>query len=321
MDFRQIRYFLALAETLNFTRAAERCHVTQPTLTQAIKRLEDEVGGPLLIRDGKATRLTTLGRTLKKHFAEVEQASSDLLQEARKITSGSVAHITIGVAESIGPQSIAAFVGEFRQAHPRVTVSLRIIGASDAESALLSGDVEVCFTCARDVKSTRIDLRELYQEPLVVVFPPEHRFAEFESVKPGDLRSETIVAHRGCAIYAQLRASVEDGDLDTVELGSAGRDWVQTMVEQGLGVSVVPAFGPTAAALPSKPLGAAFRDRTIAAASVYGGPKSRELRAFLDAARTFDWDVEEAPGARAIAVHPFPSRAIPPAHQGAANVA
>ena len=73
MDFSQVRYFLTLTETLNFTRAAEQCHVTQPSLTQSIRRLEDELGGDLIHRDGRNTRLTGLGRTLREHFQKIEQ--------------------------------------------------------------------------------------------------------------------------------------------------------------------------------------------------------------------------------------------------------
>ena len=91
MDFNQVRYFLAVSDTLNFTRAAELCHVSQPAPTQAIKRLEAELGGELIHRDGRYTELTALGKTLRGHFQQIDRTrqlvraqapSSALLQVA-----------------------------------------------------------------------------------------------------------------------------------------------------------------------------------------------------------------------------------------------
>lgn len=73
VDFNQVRYFLALADCLNFTRAAERCNVSQPALTQAIRRLENELGGELIRREGRDSELTTLGRSLRGYFEEIER--------------------------------------------------------------------------------------------------------------------------------------------------------------------------------------------------------------------------------------------------------
>src|SRR5258708_5908456 len=80
MEVHEIRYFLALAETLNFTRAADRCNVSQPALTRAIQHLEDKLGGPLVHRERGNTHLTELGRIMHPHFQEVAQQ----MEEARK---------------------------------------------------------------------------------------------------------------------------------------------------------------------------------------------------------------------------------------------
>ena len=88
MDFNQIKFFLALAETLNFTRAAEQCNVSQPGLTNAIKKLEDELGGALVYRDGKNTRLTELGRTLRSQFENIDNLRRQIRSASRLFKSG-----------------------------------------------------------------------------------------------------------------------------------------------------------------------------------------------------------------------------------------
>ncbi|MDF2765319.1 MAG: transcriptional regulator [Rhodospirillales bacterium] len=83
MEMHQVRYFLAVCETLNFTRAAERCHVTQPALTRAIQKLEEEVGGQLFRRERNATHLTHLGQMVKPHLEQVLADSQAAMSTAR----------------------------------------------------------------------------------------------------------------------------------------------------------------------------------------------------------------------------------------------
>jgi len=86
LDFNQVRYFLAVSDELNFTRAAEQCHVTQPALTQAIKRLETELGGELIHRDGRNTELTSLGKSLRSHFQQIDQTKKLINSTAKAVS-------------------------------------------------------------------------------------------------------------------------------------------------------------------------------------------------------------------------------------------
>ena len=136
MDFSQVRYFLALADTLNFTRAAELSNVTQPTLTQAIKRLEDELGGPLIHREGKFTRLTKLGHALRSHFEKIEETRSALKESARTVTSGEVSELNIGLMCTIGPRNLDTFSGQISTGKPRhKTLSSRCDAGVDHRAA------------------------------------------------------------------------------------------------------------------------------------------------------------------------------------------
>ena len=113
MDFRQIKYFLTLCDTLNFTQAAKLSHISQPTLTQSIKRLEDELGGSLIIRDGRDTRLSQLGRQLKVQFEDLMCKSNALRETAEALTKGETASLSIGVSEATGPTFFSHLLAYF----------------------------------------------------------------------------------------------------------------------------------------------------------------------------------------------------------------
>ena len=110
MDLNQVRYFLNLAESLNFTEAARVSGISQPSLTKAIQRLEDEFGGPVLYRDGKDTRLTALGRDLIVEFMRIQSALENITELAENSVAGRSRKINIGVASTIAPRVFAKFV-------------------------------------------------------------------------------------------------------------------------------------------------------------------------------------------------------------------
>ena len=148
MDFNQVRYFLALAETLNFTRAAEQCYVTQPALTQGIKRLENELGGELLHRDGRYTELTDLGRALRSHFEQINRTRHLVRTTAKAVISGDIAELNIGVMCTIGPRVLAVMLNSFQMSHPMISIVLHDVTPTPIENLLLTGGLDAIF-CAR----------------------------------------------------------------------------------------------------------------------------------------------------------------------------
>ena len=117
MEMHQVRYFLAVADTLNFTRAAEQCHVSQPALTRAIQQLEEELGGLLLRRERRLTHLTDFGRLIEPHlrqlFADAEAAKTT----AKRFLNMQAAELRLGVMCTIGPARFMGFLAAFRGAN------------------------------------------------------------------------------------------------------------------------------------------------------------------------------------------------------------
>ncbi len=109
MDLNQVRYFLHLADTLNFTESARRAGVSQPSLTRAIQRLEEELGGPLLYRDGKDTRLTALGRDLQVEFMRIDHNLQQVRELAENSVNGRHRNLSIGVSTTITAHMFTKF--------------------------------------------------------------------------------------------------------------------------------------------------------------------------------------------------------------------
>jgi LysR family transcriptional regulator, hydrogen peroxide-inducible genes activator len=148
MEMHQIRYFLAVAEELNFTRAAEKCHVAQPSLTRAVKLLEEELGGALFHRERANTHLSELGRMVMPHLEQVwseTQTTKSLADGFRKLTR---TKLRLGVMCTIAPdQLIDLFVG-LQTRHPSIELEIVDASARQLHGQLLAGDLEVALYCA-----------------------------------------------------------------------------------------------------------------------------------------------------------------------------
>src|SRR5215216_3709268 len=124
MEIHQIRYFLAVCETLNFTRAAEKCNVTQPALSRAIQQLEEEVGGLLFRRERNLTHVTDLGLLMKPRFQQIVDGLTEVKRDARRFLTLEQADLTLGIMCTVGPCRFMGLLAEFGRRYPGVTLRL-----------------------------------------------------------------------------------------------------------------------------------------------------------------------------------------------------
>jgi LysR family hydrogen peroxide-inducible transcriptional activator len=143
MEMRQVRYFLAVADTLNFTRAAERCHVSQPALTRAIQQLEGELGGLLLRRERKLTHLTDFGRLLEPHLRRVASDAEGAKTTAKRFLDLQQAQVRLGVMCTVGPARFMGFLAGFRNANPGCEITLVEGPPARLAEMLLGGQLDV----------------------------------------------------------------------------------------------------------------------------------------------------------------------------------
>lgn len=241
MEMNQLRYFAAVARLGNFTRAAEACHVSQPTLSQQVAKLELELDQSLFDRHGRGAELTDAGRAL---LEKVEHALA-LLDNA-KVTVRSAGHaqrLTVAAIPTIAPYLLPAALVRFAKAHPAAHVEVREYTTDECLSHLTNGELDLAVL-ALPVRGDHLATEPLFTEELLLALPAKHRLARRSKVRLKDLGDEPFVllheAHclSGQAIGFCARHAL--APLVTAQLHQLGT--VLELVRLGQGVSLVPAM-------------------------------------------------------------------------------
>lgn len=193
MDLQQLRYVVEVASSSSFTRAAERCFVTQSALSHQIAALEREIGQRLFVRSSRSVRTTEAGEAFLAH-AKTALAAADHAREAAAAAAGRVVGtLRLGVIPTVTAVSVPHAISRFRQAHPEARVQLTM-GNSDAlAAAVRRGALDVAMLGLReDVDPSGVASRELAREGLVAVVPSVHRLAGRAEVALEDLADEVF---------------------------------------------------------------------------------------------------------------------------------
>jgi LysR family hydrogen peroxide-inducible transcriptional activator len=290
MEMHQIRYFLAVCETLNFTRAAEQCHVTQPALTRAIQKLEEELGGLLFRRERHLTHLTDLGRLIRPQLEQIWKQTEGAKTTARSFLKLENAPLNLGVMCTIGPLRGIGFVTDFWRANQGVEITLRE-GVPAALSELLrEGELDLAVMAQSEPFEERFVVQPLYRERFVVAFPPGHRFAEKNGVPMAEVDGESYLLRINCEFKDHLRDLRQQ---QGVELRQAYRsereDWIQTMVMAGIGICFLPEYSVLLPGLQTRPLIDPEVTREVSLVTVAGRRFSPAVAAFVRAIKAYRW--------------------------------
>jgi DNA-binding transcriptional LysR family regulator len=290
MEMQQVRYFVALAGTLNFTRAAEQCNVSQPALTRAIQQLEHELGGPLFHRERGNTHLSELGRMMLPYLETVEASTRAAREQARAVKTLERATLTIGAMCTIGPQLVAELMVRFQAAHPEVEVSVIDGGAPSMIDKLEKGELEVAIVGVPEELPENFHQLPIFEERFVIVLPPNHRLVAKNPVEAADLDKEPYVSRSNCEVFEPVRDALRARGVAMRQVFSSPRDdWVQGMIKAGLGLGFFPEFCVSDPDLVVRPLVAPSFSRTIYLATVRGRPHSPAVGAFVQEARRYPW--------------------------------
>ncbi len=194
MELRHLRYFKAVAELLNFSRAAERLRVAQPALSRQIKALEDELGAQLLDRNRVRVQLTDAGRTFYAHTCKVLAEVDLAVAAVQEVTAGTGGELILCNDWRLGSDFVPATIAAFQAQHPRAEVTLRDLRLHEQLPALRARRAHLGFL-VRDVPGARTDLESLLvlESNLVVVLSAKHRLAGASLVKLADLADDTWV--------------------------------------------------------------------------------------------------------------------------------
>ena len=288
LDIHHMRYFLGVCETLNFTKAAENCNVSQPALSRAIQQLEEEVGGLLFRRERNLTHLTDLGHVMKPHFENIISELGEVKQEAKRFLTLEEANFKLGIMCSIGPTRFTGLLGHFARTNPGITLHMIEGDPPQLTNKLESGEIDVALMTSTKGSPDRFNLEVLYQERFVVAFPVGHRFSKMNAVPIAAIDGENYLRRLNCEYYDRL-SDIADACGANVHIGYASEreDWIQNMVAGGMGICFIPEFSAVVPGVQTRPMIGPEVWRNICLATMAGRRHSPAVACFLKALRGF----------------------------------
>ncbi|CAN1497030.1 LysR Transcriptional regulator [Rhabdaerophilaceae bacterium] len=290
MEMHQVRYFLAVARTLNFTRAAEHCNVAQPSLTRAIQNLENELGGQLFHRERQNTQLTDLGRAMLPHLEQTFNAAMAARELARAIKAGESAPIKVGVSSALAPDTLMNVFEDLRTNVTGLELTLRHAPDRELCDAVLAGQHDVVFVSDRIELPDRMRGWPLFRGHVRLIIPAGHGLASREEIDIIDLEDECLIdlADFGGREYLMSICPEAEGVFRFRHCAHAVNE-LQALVLSGFGLGLLCSSVPPIPGLVARPLAIGSDTRRVMVAIVAGRPFNRATELCLRLARNRDW--------------------------------
>jgi DNA-binding transcriptional LysR family regulator len=286
-----------VARTLNFTRAADECNVTQPSLTRAIKQLEAELGGNLFRRERPAG-LTELGQRMHPLLKQCYEAAVGARTLASSFKSGEIGALRIALTHSVDLSLLIPFLDQIRRQFNRLEFRFLRGSSSEVGEILKKGQAELGIAAEIDPAWDRLDAWPLFTEDFQLVVSRHHRLAGRDNIELDELRLEQLLSRGYCEHASRLSASLREHGikLDHCHEISSERDLIE-MLEADIGIAVIPDTSPIPQTLQRTPVeglnarrtvnlyGVAGRERTAVASAVMRMLRGADWRTFIERAR------------------------------------
>jgi len=290
MEMHQVRYFLAVARELNFTRAAEGCHVAQPSLTRAIKLLEAEFGGDLFRRERNLTHLTDLGHRMLPLMQQCYDSAVTAKQLASSIKTGAVAPLGIALSRTINLSLMVPALSELARVFPGLELQFMRGGADEIAEHLKQGAAEMAVASDLGQSWERLDSWPLFTEGFSVVVSKDHRLAGRNAVEAEQLNEERLLSRPYCEHFEPFTRLLKDRG---AVFGSKHKmvsehDLVQ-LLQAGMGIGILPASAPCPEGLRRVPLSGVELTRSVSLYAVSGRPRTPAATALAKLLRSADW--------------------------------
>ncbi len=290
MEMHQVRYFLATVSELNFTKAADKCNVTQPSLTRAIKLLEDELGGDLFRRERPHAQLTELGQRMYPLLKQCYESALGARSLATAIKNGEVGTLRLALSQTINPELLTPCLSELRRLFNRLELKLLRGTASEIVELLKKGEAELAVAADIEEEWDRLDRWPLFTERFQLLVNARHRLASLTAINVEDLRQERFLRSAHCERTEKLASLLRSHDLDLGnghELTSE-RDLI-TLLEADFGVAFAPLSMSCPNTLKQASVGGIELDRSVYLYGVAGRERTAVASAVLKMLRAADW--------------------------------
>jgi len=241
IKLKDLRYLVAVADARHFGRAAEKCFVSQPTLSAQLKKLEDYLGVQLIERQPNNVGLTEAGEQIVARARRILEASDEVVTLARTHRDPLAGRLRVALLPTIGPYLLPRVSQPMHKALPRLELQLYEYQTQPMLEKLASGEIDVGIL-ALPVVLDGLEARELYAEPFVVALPDQHRLAKRDSVKVEDLKSEPLLLLEDghCLRDQALEVCSRVGLHDSQDFRATSLETLRQMVATGAGVTLLP---------------------------------------------------------------------------------
>ena len=241
MKLYQIRYFLAVADTLNFTRASEKAFVSQPALTKAIQRLEQTVGGRLFDRAKTPVQLTELGQAMLPSLRQIHDSAVGAQEHARLLTRSRRDAVRVGVMCTIDFHQLLPGFVESQEGRTAVELSFREGNLELLSDALDRGEVDLGVMCSPYEIPRRFRSQPLFREHYVLAIGDDHRFSGRAGIEVAELHRERYCERAMCEFSSWIEAQLDERGIELEVVQQSPReDWIQAMVRANFGVAFMP---------------------------------------------------------------------------------
>jgi DNA-binding transcriptional LysR family regulator len=295
MEMQQIRYFLAVARDLNFTRAAAKCNVSQPSLTRAIGLLESELGGDLFRRERSLTHLTELGNQMLPLLAKTIENADQAARLAKSIKSSNIVSLHIGMRDGIPLEPFVRHLLELAKTFAQFDFKILRGDPAMLEDALKEGKVDVLLGPKPETQWDRFEHWPLYFCHYSLVFRADHPMSRKDVIGVQDLKGSNLLHRPDCGISTKLRAELDKaGVVLQPALEFARDDDLVSYLAQSESIAYLPTVSYLRAALVRRKLDGPKGGYDMQATTVGGRQRGAALGLFLTQLRAADWQVAAA---------------------------
>jgi len=243
MRLRHLKTFAAVADTLNFTRAAERVQLSQSSVTEQVQTLEADLGARLFDRSGRRLALTPAGQRLLSYVTELLRLADEAYSAVAGVSDSISGNLVVGGLETLCVARLPELIAEFHRRYPAVELILKTADSGSLRSGTRNGDLSVSFFFGDASATPGVESEVVAQEELLIILPPNHRLARREEIGPEDLPDDAfLVTQPGC-VYRKMfdeafEATLPERPRLVGEFASIGS--IRRLVEAGLGCALIP---------------------------------------------------------------------------------
>ncbi|MEE9590524.1 MAG: LysR family transcriptional regulator [Hyphomicrobiaceae bacterium] len=290
MEMHQVRYFLAVSRALNFTRAAEECHVAQPSLTRAIKQLEQELGSELFRRERNLTHMTDFGQRMLPHLQQCYASAATARELASSLKTGAVAPLSIALSTAINLALLVPHLKELVRAFEGLELRFVRGAPSDAAETLKKGDADIAIAGPLGEDWDRFESWPLFTERFCLVVNKEHPLAKRSAIEPEDLAGERLLWRTYCEHAVEFEDFLKNRQLHmAISYKVVSEHDLLALIEANLGVAVLPPSAPSSEDTKLITINGLDLGRTVYLYGVAGRQRSPAATALIKLMRVADW--------------------------------